>query len=678
MYRGPIRRRFLTTSVTCRGYRACLVWIRMPLRCLLFSSNEEMVQPIWQVLTDLGIEGEYCRNAVDAVERVTTQLFQIVITDWEDQPEATFLLKTARDQRAAQRPLTLAIVNDEARPQALQAGANSVLLKPIRAEQVRDTLSTACELLRAKMPASAPLPAETSSAPQVPAATAMAASAGAASVSSPASSPASVSQAPEKTFRAGEFLQSATTAPGAQFDTECDVQKSLDQAAAAEVDALTELEPMASAVVEPPAAEPADPQAALTGWASLQERLMKSAPTPPADAPPKSELLSYGETPSFGVPSASPPGGNNPPTQQEQKEARHEAALFAYIAGETDEQETKPAREVNPRLAKLILVSLVAAVCVGVVAVPRTRQGLRIVYRSAVRAGGTWLNPPPAPVPQAAPQHESFGSAGDEYKLPIAANIPDATTDPSQIRVLPVIDPTAKPAKSNDSNSGQAVAGETGNAPADQPQGGPTEGGPVQAVESPIPGQTASTETAATGATVPPPSSVAAPVQPQPNSAPVLPSIPQQNLHISPPPAPISAPPHPVSTGNNSAIPSSLRSQIASMTPEASGAKPLEAAMSSIEPVNLPETAAWDLLAQKVDPQYPDAAKPSRQLGSVVLQVLIGRDGTVQDAKFLQGSLVFAKAAIDAVKQWHFKPYSLNGRAVSVQTSITLNFKPPA
>ncbi len=650
----------------------------MPLRCLLFSSNEEMVQPIWQVLTDLGIEGEYCRNAVDAVERVTTQLFQIVITDWGDQPEATFLLKTARDQRAAQRPLTLAIVTDDARPEALQAGANSVLLKPIRPEQVRDTLSTACELLRAKMPASAPPPAATSSAPQVPSAAAMTASAGAASASSPASSsPASVSQAPEKAFRAGEFLQSATTAPGTQFDTECDVQKSLDQAAAAEVDALTELEPMASAVVESPAAEPADPQTALTGWASLQERLTRFAPPPPADASPKNELLSYGETPSFGGPSAAPPEDKNPPTEQAQREARHEAALFAYIAGEPEE-ETEPAHQVSPRLAKLILVSLVAAVCVGVVAVPRTRQGLRIVYRSALRAGGSWLNPPPAPVPQAAPQHESFGAAGDEYKLPVAANIPDATTDPSQIRVLPVIDPTAKPAKANDSNSAQAVAGENGNAPTDQPQVGPAENGQVQAVESPIQGQTASTETASAGAAVAPPSSIVPPVQSQPNSAPVLPATPQPTVHVNSTPVPISAPPHPLSAGSNSAIPSSLRSQIASMTPEASGAKPVEAAMSSIEPVNLPESAAWDLLAQKVDPEYPDAARPGKQVGSVVLQVLIGRDGTVQDAKFLQGSLVFAKAAIDAVKQWRFKPYSFNGRAVSVKSSITLNFKPPA
>src|ERR1700688_2152949 len=121
-----------------------------PLRCLLFSSHKEMVQPIWQVLADLGIEGEHCASAVDAVEKVTTQMFQIVITDWDDQPEAAFLLKTARDLKAAARPLTLAIVGEDARPEALRAGANSVLLKPIRPEQVRDTMSTACQLLRAK------------------------------------------------------------------------------------------------------------------------------------------------------------------------------------------------------------------------------------------------------------------------------------------------------------------------------------------------------------------------------------------------------------------------------------------------------------------------------------------------------------------------------------------------
>jgi protein TonB len=98
--------------------------------------------------------------------------------------------------------------------------------------------------------------------------------------------------------------------------------------------------------------------------------------------------------------------------------------------------------------------------------------------------------------------------------------------------------------------------------------------------------------------------------------------------------------------------------------------------MSSIEPVKLPESVIREFLTQTSEPEYP--GKAAGQRGSVVLQVLIGRDGAVQDAKFLQGSLVFARAAIDAVKQWRFKPYTMNGRPVSVESVMTLNFKPPA
>lgn len=111
-----------------------------------------------------------------------------------------------------------------------------------------------------------------------------------------------------------------------------------------------------------------------------------------------------------------------------------------------------------------------------------------------------------------------------------------------------------------------------------------------------------------------------------------------------------------------------------SMTPEASGNKPVEAALPSIEPVTVPELTERALLLDQPALGYPPNARG--QQGTVILQVLIGRDGTVQDAKFMQGSLAFARAAIDGVKQWKFKPYAMNGRAVSVQTSLTLTFKP--
>ena len=86
------------------------------------------------------------------------------------------------------------------------------------------------------------------------------------------------------------------------------------------------------------------------------------------------------------------------------------------------------------------------------------------------------------------------------------------------------------------------------------------------------------------------------------------------------------------------------------------------------------EASERGLLTDQPDPVYPPTAKG--QQGTVVLQVLIGRDGSVQDAKFMQGSFVFARSAIDAVKQWKFKPYLMNGRPASVQTLLTIKFTP--
>jgi DNA-binding response OmpR family regulator len=68
----------------------------MALRCLLFSSDEGTAEPIRQVLASLGLVGEYCSEAEAAVEKVAHQNFQIVIIDWDRQPDAALLLSTAR------------------------------------------------------------------------------------------------------------------------------------------------------------------------------------------------------------------------------------------------------------------------------------------------------------------------------------------------------------------------------------------------------------------------------------------------------------------------------------------------------------------------------------------------------------------------------------------------------
>lgn len=109
-------------------------------------------------------------------------------------------------------------------------------------------------------------------------------------------------------------------------------------------------------------------------------------------------------------------------------------------------------------------------------------------------------------------------------------------------------------------------------------------------------------------------------------------------------------------------------------TPDPVSNRPADAAGPSIEPVAVAENAERALLIEQPPIPYPPNAKG--QPGTVVLQVLIGRDGTVQDAKFLQGSLAFARTAIDGAKRWKFRPYMLNGHPVSVQTTLSITIKP--
>jgi periplasmic protein TonB len=60
-----------------------------------------------------------------------------------------------------------------------------------------------------------------------------------------------------------------------------------------------------------------------------------------------------------------------------------------------------------------------------------------------------------------------------------------------------------------------------------------------------------------------------------------------------------------------------------------------------------------------------------------VLAVVVGHDGTVQNATLVSGQEILGKAAIAAVKQWRFKPYYSQGRPAEMQTRITLNFRLP-
>lgn len=117
--------------------------------------------------------------------------------------------------------------------------------------------------------------------------------------------------------------------------------------------------------------------------------------------------------------------------------------------------------------------------------------------------------------------------------------------------------------------------------------------------------------------------------------------------------------------------------------PATSPSPALNGALSS--PVPMPGLSAAAIsrgvskgyLLYRVPPVYPTSALLMRLQGSVVLQGLITEDGTVQDLKVIQGNSVLARAAVDAVQHWRYKPYELNGKPIKMNTTITVSFKLP-
>ncbi len=80
------------------------------------------------------------------------------------------------------------------------------------------------------------------------------------------------------------------------------------------------------------------------------------------------------------------------------------------------------------------------------------------------------------------------------------------------------------------------------------------------------------------------------------------------------------------------------------------------------------------LLVRRVNPTYPPLARQARIQGVVILQAQISKDGSIENLQLVSGHPMLAPAAIEAVKQWKYKPYLLNGEPVEVDTQVQVNF----
>lgn len=80
------------------------------------------------------------------------------------------------------------------------------------------------------------------------------------------------------------------------------------------------------------------------------------------------------------------------------------------------------------------------------------------------------------------------------------------------------------------------------------------------------------------------------------------------------------------------------------------------------------------LLINRVDPVYPVIAMRARIEGTVQLRTVVSKQGTIENLQLITGHPLLIPAAMDAVKQWRYRPYLLNGEPVEVETVVIVNF----
>jgi protein TonB len=97
----------------------------------------------------------------------------------------------------------------------------------------------------------------------------------------------------------------------------------------------------------------------------------------------------------------------------------------------------------------------------------------------------------------------------------------------------------------------------------------------------------------------------------------------------------------------------------------------------ALEPqAHVPADVMEKLVTHRVDPDYPAAARLEKLQGVVVLDVVVGRDGSVAEMHAQNGPEVLAQAAMDAMRWWRFEPYRVDGQPVVVETTVAMEFKP--
>jgi TonB family protein len=615
--------------------------VTMGYQALLFCPDEKTARTVTQVLTDLDFAVVPCTEPFAAVKKLMGEHFDAVVVDCDNEQNATLLFKSARNAPNNQTALAVAVVEGQVGvAKAFRIGANLVLTKPINVEQAKGTLRVARGLLRkgeaakpgAASASAAVKPASSSTPTQKPTT--------AAATSWPSSPASSVTpSAPVQPTLQPKIAAAMSAAVGTGSEL-VDAERAEAASLAAAKSAAKASTPNITSAT--PAAKSSDPGTDKTGVDQAKtEKTIQSATSSQSDTATLVPTVTVAAKSSggtgFGSASAPAParevkssipaeekasGVVEPKTRIEEvappeSSANAPTLTFGGTVGADAEPVTSGGNK-KTFLAVVIVLLIVAAAYVA-----WTQLGGKIPG-----VGGVTAQPMTAPAIAPRPVPSTALTAKPATPTPDSAIPAEATTQTTHSAENSPGAKTASTTPSTDETgvrSGKTVASSDFSKPSASTVT-PTKAPTTKAATPPVIKKMAATPAAA------------------PSDAPA-PSL-----------AGISA-------DNGGTLPNLM----------GSGTTPTPV----LQTMNVSQGLTQGLILKKTQPTYPSIALQMRIEGPVDLLATISKTGNITAVKILHGDPQLARAALEAVKQWKYKPYLLDGQPVEIQTQITVNFKLP-
>ncbi|MFY9844277.1 MAG: TonB family protein [Terriglobales bacterium] len=599
----------------------------MGYQALLFCADEKLASVVRQVFSELDFTIEAVQEPFAAVKKLMSQRYDAVVIDSENEQNASLLFKSARNSSSNQGSLAIALVEGQAGvTRAYRIGANLVLTKPINVEQARGTLRVARGLLRKNSDAAAGAVATVPAGKTTPTS---------ASSSSQPSNPTMPPNQPNRSD-ASEQRQPATMAPPSNHrPVPQDVPEAAPEFAASQPTTI----PLAAPVQFPQA----------TASTKVEEKPV-AAPTPAAQS---QNTITPATTAELHL-SASP--GTNPDiVRNEVVKSLSGSAAAPAPAKEVNASPARKSTIFQAETAHFDAESDAAAIATSLPAV---------VPAPSFSSGTLGSTPSFA----ALGEEDSGGSGGIKKILVVAA----------AVLVLAALgyfgyDKLSKPSATLPPQHVSAPQDSAQPASALKPMPSP-----VAALSKPTPDQSSSTTQLAvskTAITLPPGNTSAGetniPVI-RVDATPDAKKAERAPIHVN---LNGTAPRKKIQDEESSPVPPTIAPADNSNLGGLVSSVSVDIPKPAFETMRISQGVSQGLLIKRVTPKYPQSALATHASGAVLIEATIDKEGNVTNLKVLKGDPTLARAALEAVRQWRYKPYYLDGAPVEIQTEITVNFK---